>query len=100
MVPENLRGPKNQAVAPIETFPPSWLAGWLGWLAGWLGWACKIDCDLITQYCDLKINSKSINFDGPRQFASNVQTCAFSYGTSHGRPRAVAVSISSAPVAL
>ena len=36
---QNLREPKIQAAAPIETFPPSWLACWLaGWLAGWLGW--------------------------------------------------------------
>ena len=35
-----LRHPNVQPAAPIETFPPSWLAGWLaGWLVGWLaGW--------------------------------------------------------------
>ena len=35
---EDLGRPDDQAVAPIETFPPSWLAGWLGWLAGLAGW--------------------------------------------------------------
>ena len=35
-----LRQPKKRAVALIETFVPSWLAGWLGWLPAWLaGWA-------------------------------------------------------------
>ena len=36
---QDLRQPKVQPVAPIETFPPSWLASWSGWLAGLAGWA-------------------------------------------------------------
>ena len=33
---------KGSAVVPIETFPPSSLAGWAGWLAGWLGAAGQV----------------------------------------------------------
>ena len=33
----------------------------------------------------MKIHQKSINFDGPRQFVSNVQTYVFSYVNSQHR---------------
>ena len=35
---------KSGAVGPIDTFPPSWLAGWAGWLAGscWPGDAIMV----------------------------------------------------------
>ncbi len=36
---QDLRYPKVQPVASVETFPPSWLASWSAWLAGLPGWA-------------------------------------------------------------